>query len=205
MFGLMRGDKKGDHFELALKAIHQIKNTDLLKKAKDEKTYANILVTALQASRKLKPHLTDQTTLEQDKKMFRVKAFGYDHVPDITIDNDGTAIEIKLIDSPDDIRDCIGQALIYRFSYRFAIMVMVDITKERLFVESLRSKDSKETKMLRELCDELNIMSVIGPGSNRRNTAFFRKSSHNKRKGEPAPPGTPASSEVRIFPSLPGN
>ena len=174
-FGLMRADKKGDHFELALRAIHQIKNADLLKKADDEWTYANILVTALQASRKLKPHINDQTSKDQEQRLIKVPAFSFDHIPDITIDNDGTAIEIKLIKGWNDLRDCLGQALVYRFAYRFAIMVLIDLTEQRAFVETLRRKDSSEAKLLRDMCDNLNIMTIVGPLGKSKNLAFIPK------------------------------
>ena len=202
-FGLMRADKKGDHFELALRAVHQIKNADLLKKAEDEWTYANILVTALQASHKIKPHLNNQTDKEQDQKMIKVPAFGFDHVPDITIDNDGTAIEIKLIKGGNDLRDCLGQALIYRFAYRFAIMVLIDITKDRVFVESLRSKDSNEVKLLRDMCNNLNILTIVGPVGRFKNLAFVPKSSR-KTKEKSISSKTTLPPETLNPPALPG-
>jgi hypothetical protein len=192
-YGLMRADKKGDHFELALRAIHQIKNADLLRKADDEWTYANILVTALQASKKVKPHINDQTRKEQEQRLIKVPAFSFDHIPDITIDNDGTAIEIKLIKCGNDLRDCLGQALIYRFAYRFAIMVLIDLTERRTFVESLRRKDSNEARLLRDMCDNLNIMTIIGPIGKSKNLAFVPKSSHRvKREKRAVPPASGA-------------
>jgi len=175
-FGLMRADKKGDQFELALRAIHQIKKTEFAIRADYELDYERILVASLNSSRKINAHLIDQIRLKQDQKRSKVTAFGFDHAPDITIDKDGTAIELKLIENGDDLRACLGQALVYRFGYRFAIMVLIDRTENQFVVESLRSKGSKEAKMLRDMCDQLNIFTVVGPGPNKKNLAFIPRS-----------------------------
>jgi hypothetical protein len=50
--GMIRSDRKGDQFELALRAVHQIKKENFLLKADDEFTYANILGSKLQGSKK---------------------------------------------------------------------------------------------------------------------------------------------------------
>ena len=204
-FGLMRADRKGEHYKLALIAVRQIRKAQLAIKADAERAHEILLVPTLAASSKLKPHIINQIDLEPDERISKVTAFSFYHGPDITIDSDGTAIEVKLIKTGGDLRACIGQALIYRFGYRFAIMVLVDRTKERTVVESLRLRDSKEAKMLRELSDELNIFTVIGPvGPNKKNLVFFPKSSHSRTNSELSSPLTALMPEAQNFPPLPG-
>jgi len=198
-FGLMRADRKGEQFELALRAVRLIKNENFLLKADDEWTYANILGSKLQGSKKLKPHVNIHTEKDPEQKMIRVKAFAFDHLPDITIDNDGTAIEIKLIKSGSDLRDCLGQALIYRFAYRFVIMVLIDRTDNRAFVESLRKRASSEAELLRGFCDEFNAMTVIGPLDKFKNLAFVPKSSGRRPPPGPVPPTQPTAPPVPGF------
>lgn len=194
--GMMRSDRKGEQFELALRAVSQIKRENLLLKADDELTYANILGAKLQGSKKLQPHVNIHTEKDPEQKMIRVKAFAFDHLPDITIDNDGTAIEIKLIKGGGDLRDCLGQALIYRFAYRFVVMVLIDRTDNRAFVESLRKRASSEAELLRGMCDEFNIITVVGPVDRFKNLAFVPKSSGRKPPAGPMPPTQPTSPQA---------
>jgi hypothetical protein len=196
--GMVRADRKGEQFELALRAVRQIKKENFLLKADDEWTYANILGSKLQGSNKLRPHVNIHTQKDPEQKMIRVKAFAFDHLPDITIDNDGTAIEIKLIKVGGDLRDCLGQALIYRFAYRFVIMVLIDRTDNRAFVESLRKRTSSEAELLRGMADEFNIVTVAGPVDRFKNLAFVPKSSGRKPPAGPMPPMQPT------FPQVPG-
>lgn len=184
LFGLRPAARRGIHFELALRATHQIKHANFMIKADDEKTYENILVASLAQSHKLRPNLITQIAQEPVQKIVRPTVFGFEHAPDITIGNDGTAIELKLINSGGDLRSCLGQALCYRVAYRFAIIVLIDRTNDRVFVESLRPKDSNEAMLLRGMCDELNILTVVGPIGRYKNLAFVPKSSNKKVEGK---------------------
>lgn len=198
--GLMPSARKGEYFELALRAIREIKKAQFAIKADTERSQELSLVPVLRRSQKLKPHLINQIDQEPDQRLCRVSAFGFEHAPDIAIDSNGTAIELKLIRSGSELRACLGQALIYRFDYRFAIMVLVDWTEDRVIVKSLLKKDSKEAKMLWEMC-ELNIFTVIGPvGPNKNNLAFVPK----MKKGVPTPPMTPLATEGPSSLSLQG-
>ena len=200
--GLMPSAKKGDHFELALRAIRQIRKSKLTLKADTERAHEINLVANLEASSKLKPHVINQIFKKSEDRISKITAFGFDHGPDMAIDRDGTAIEVKVIKSGTDLRACIGQALIYRLGYRFAIMVLVDRTKDGKLGESLRSRASKESKMLRELCDDLNVFSIVGPvGPNNSNLAFFPKSSARKNgEGQVASSLPPVAPELQSIP-----
>lgn len=194
--GMIVSSRKGDQFELALRAVHQIKKENFLLKADDEFTYANILGSKLQGSKKLQPHVNIYTEKDPEQKMVKVKAFAFDHLPDITIDKDGTAIEIKLIKGGGDLRDCLGQALIYRFAYRFVIMVLIDRTEDRAFVESLRKRASNEAQLLRGMSDEFNIITVVGPLARFKNLAFVPKSSSRKPPRGAMPPTQPSFTQI---------
>jgi hypothetical protein len=173
--GFRPGEKRGIHFELALEAAHRIKRENLLTKTVDEKVLENVLVACLNSSRKLRPYLITQTFSKPVEKITRPTVFGFKHAPDITIGNDGTAIELKVVLNAQDVRDCLGQALCYRAGYRFAIVVLVDRTDERVVVGSCQSKESSEYKLLRGLCDQFNIFSVVGPIGQDKNLAFVPK------------------------------
>ena len=146
--GLVAGAKRGQHYELAMFALSKLKKLDLLVKGQSEKLFEYSIVSRLQASPKLRPHLKNQIGLNKDVKITKADLFGFKHRPDASIDEDGTAIEIKIIKTGQSIRDILGQAIAYRMYYRFVILVLVDQTEGRKIVELCRSRDSQECSLL---------------------------------------------------------
>jgi hypothetical protein len=98
--------------------------------------------------------------------------FGFNHRPDVSIGNNGTAIEIKVISTGHDIRDILGQAIAYRMRYRFVILVLVDQTDGHKVVELCKSKGSQEFTLLSGLASDMNIFTVVGPISQSKNVVF---------------------------------
>lgn len=187
-FGLVASARKGDHYELALRAIQELKRAQFSIHPKSERELEIHLVDKyLTKSKKLSPYIMNLIETDHDKRPSKVDAFGFNHAPDIAIETPeikGTAIEVKLIKSGADLRACVSQALVYRLGYRFAIMVLADRTEKRTLVGSLLEKNSKGAGLLRDLCDELNVFTVIGPvGPDKPNLTFVPK-----RTVKPPPP-----------------
>lgn len=160
----MPGPKQGGHYDLARLAISVLRKPESFQiRAKKEIQLEIYLVGLLKQPRTLRPHIIDQIKTNPDKRVSRVHAFGFNHGPDIAIDPNGTAIEVKLVRTAHDLRTGLSQALIYRFGYRFAIMVLGDWTDHGVLVKSLLEKNSKWAELLRYLCDEHNVFTVIGP------------------------------------------
>jgi hypothetical protein len=144
-----------------------------LLKARAEREYEQNVVSYLQSSRRLRNNLITQVSDEEVDKITHANLFGFKHRPDVTIGNDGTAIEIKLITSGGGIRDIIGQGFVYRMSYRFVILVIVDNTEDRNIVDLCSKKNSHEYAFLNYLAEEHNIFSIVGPKSHSFNLSFF--------------------------------
>lgn len=173
--GFASAAKHGQHYDLAIFAAHRLKSVNLLVKGRNEHEFEMTVVSHLQASPRLNKNLITQIGKDEVKKITQASLFGFSHRPDISIGNDGTAIEIKVISSGAAVRDVLGQALAYRMHYRFAILVLIDETEERQVVSSCRTKDSRERSLLLELAAAMNIFTIIGPLGQARNIVFTGK------------------------------
>jgi hypothetical protein len=176
MIGFKTGLRTGKHYELAIAAIKRIKRMNFLLKGKDERDCEFSLVSRLESSRKLRPHLITQVSNDPkhaDVVMTRADFFGFRHSPDVAIGADGTAIDLKLIKGSHSIRDMLGQGICYRTNYRFVVLVFIGSSSTEPFIDLCRDKKSPECSFLTALASDFNIFSVIGPGPNDRNIAFF--------------------------------
>jgi hypothetical protein len=164
--------KRGQHYELAMFAAGKLKSVNLLVKGHTERQFEHTVVSHLQASRRLRKNLITQIGVDEVEKITQASLFGFSHKPDISLGNDGTAIEIKVVASGQAVRDVLGQALAYRMHYRFVILVLIDQTDERQIVNLCRVRDSQERSLLSELAESMNIFTVIGPLGPSRNIIF---------------------------------
>jgi hypothetical protein len=143
---------------------------DLIKKTKFnlttkserecELSFANIL---LGMEEKFNGKIYSQ--IDQDTSVKAVFCFGKKHRPDLTIDEDGIAIEIKFIkDSLDGIKNALGQSLMYRLRYKFVINVIIVSEKNK---DTYYKADNEEDKdlfdILKYLSEDMNIFTYIVP------------------------------------------
>jgi len=170
--GFASAAKRGQHYDLAMFAVNKLKSVNLLLKGHPEREFETTVVSYLQSSPRLRKNLITQIGVDEVEKITQASLFGFKHRPDISLGNDGTAIEIKVIASGPAIRDVLGQALAYRMHYRFAILVLIDQTDERRVVTLCRTKDSQERALLSELAQAMNIFTVIGPLGQSENLIF---------------------------------
>ena len=171
--GFMPSVRSGVHYDLVKFTVNRLKRANMLVKGKSEKDYELSIISHLQASPKLSKNLITQVGEEEVDKIVNANLFGFNHRPDTTIGNDGTAIEIKVIKSGHAIRDILGQAVVYRMYYRFVILVFVDNTPNKQIVEKCCDKYSQENSLLHGLARSHKIYSVVGPCGKSKNIAFF--------------------------------
>lgn len=104
--------------------------------------------------------------ISQTDKSTTVKSvycFGKKHRPDITLDENGIAIELKYVKGS-GLKDAIGQGYLYRLRYRFVFLVLVISDSKKAFYEDLcqgKEKDLEDT--LQHLADNMNIFTYIVP------------------------------------------
>lgn len=85
------------------------------------------------------------------------------HRPDITLNENGVAIELKFITYA-GLKDAIGQGYLYKLRYKFVFLVLI-ISEERAFIyDDLHSKKEKDLHdTLRHLADNMNIFTYVVP------------------------------------------
>ena len=146
---------------------------NLLKKGRSEREFEQAIVGSLEFSPNLAKNLITQVGDDEVGKVTQARLFGFKHRPDIAIGQDGTAIEIKAVTRGPAVRDLIGQAFAYRMHYRFVILVLIDQTPDRQVVSHCTDPRSAEHKLLRGLCDEFGVFSVVGPLEKAKNLVFL--------------------------------
>jgi len=171
--GFVNTRRDGKHYDLAKFAFKRLRKINLSLKTNIEREYEQAVVSSLQSSKRLRNNLITQVADDEVEKITHANLFGFKHRPDATIGNSGTAIEIKLITRGSDIRDILGQGLVYRMTYRFVILVIADNTSDKIVVDICKKPSSKEYKFLRYLAEEFNIFSIIGPKAFANNIGFF--------------------------------
>lgn len=147
--------RHGVHWDNLQRARTIISRLSLDINAEDERKFEDRISGALQPNFET---FIDQRNIKQT--MTRVTLFGHDHRPDMSIDKDGIAIEVKTARSGSSFREAIGQSMIYRLGYRFAIVVWVDFTKDKMYKTVCSKVDSNEQDFIKELEDN-NIFCFI--------------------------------------------
>ena len=170
--GFASSTRRGQHYALAMFAAKKLKSVNVLVKGHSERQFEHTIVSHLQSSPRLRKNLITQIGVDEVEKITTATLFGFSHKPDVSLGNDGTAIEIKVVGSGQALRDVLGQAVAYRMHYRFVILVLVDQTAERQVVSLCRTKDSQERALLSELAQAMNIFTIVGPLGQSRNLVF---------------------------------
>jgi len=95
-----------------------------------------------------------------------VYCFGKKHRPDLTINEDGIAIEIKFV-SYAGLNEAIGQAYIYRLRYRFVFLILVMSEARKNVYENLAVGKEKDLEdILSSLSASMNIFTYVVPAFN---------------------------------------
>lgn len=148
--------RTGIHWKNLQKAIRTIKKIPLDIRGDSERKFEDRISGALTLV--FKDAFIDQRNTQQ--VMTRVPLFDHDHRPDMSIETDGVAIEVKVIKSGQSFREAIGQSLIYRLGYRFVLVIWIDKSKKKTYKSLVEDKKSDENKFLKQL-EENNIYCII--------------------------------------------
>ena len=149
------GRRKGIHSENLAKAKGIIERLSLDINAKNERKFEDRISGALQPNF---DKFIDQRNTKQ--VMTRVTVFGHDHRPDMSIEEDGVAIEVKAVKTGSSFREAIGQSMIYRLGYRFVIVLWVDTTKGKIYKNLCDDPNSNESLFIKEM-EDYNIFCII--------------------------------------------
>jgi hypothetical protein len=74
----------------------------------------------------------------------------------MSVGEDGTAVEIKLVTKGEQVRTGVGQSIFYRTKYRFVVLLLVDATHDHDFFNAISNNKKTEHQFCKEL-EDLNI------------------------------------------------
>jgi len=118
------------------------------------------------------------TQIDKETTVQSIYCFGKKHRPDMSLDENGIAIELKFITYA-GLKDAICQGYLYRLKYKYVFLVLI-ISEERGYIyEDLCAGKEKDLEdILQHLADNMNIFSYIVPAytlksGQKRSHSFF--------------------------------
>lgn len=144
--------------------VHFISSFSFNLSNKSERQFENTFASSLLSQKdKINGKIVSQ--IDKDVKVESVYCFGKKHRPDLTINDDGIAVEIKYTnESLDGFKQAIGQSFIYRLRYKFVVNVIILSEKNREMYNKIVNKEEMDLEdIVKELSKEYNIFSFIVP------------------------------------------
>ena len=177
VMGFESGKRTGKNWEDILFIDSLIKNADKKSNGsimnitgKEEKDFELTFSTLLYANKgKINGYLISQQN--KDTTVKQIYCFGKKHRPDMTINNDGIAIEIKYInDNFDGVKMALGQSFMYRLRYKFVINVIVISEKNKdVYEKALNGEEKDLEDILKYLANDMNVFTYIVPAFSLKN------------------------------------
>lgn len=169
--GFEKGKRTGKNWEDILFIDSLIKNTDRKSDGsimnitgKEEREFELRFSSLLDANKKnLNGKLISQQN--KDTTVKQIYCFGKKHRPDMAINDEGIAIEIKYISgSFDGIKMALGQSFMYRLRYKFVVNVIVISEDNKTVYEKALNGEEKDIEdILKYLADDMNVFTYIIP------------------------------------------
>jgi len=163
MMGFEPGRKRGQYWESCKKLDEIIRDFPFHTTGKSEKDFETGFSTVLMAREKDFRPTKVITQIDKASTVQSVYCFGKNHRPDITLGDDGAAIELKFVTYA-GLREAIGQGFLYRLRYKFAFLILI-ISEDRASIYNdlaiNEEKDLHDT--LRYLADTINIFTYVVP------------------------------------------
>ena len=169
--GFEKGKRTGKNWEDVLFIDSLLKNADKKSSGsimnitgKEEREFELRFSTILDANKgKINGEIVSQQN--KDTTVKQIYCFGKKHRPDMTINDDGIAIEIKYInDNFDGVKMALGQSLMYRLRYKFVINVIVISEKNKdVYEKALNGEEKDLEDIIKYLADDMNVFTYIVP------------------------------------------
>lgn len=140
----------------------EIKKYPFHTTGKNERDFENGFATLLMA------HKNDFsgkviTQIDKETSVKSIYCLGKKHRPDMAIDENGIAIELKFI-TYDELKNAIGQGYFYRLQYKFVFLLLViSEDKKSIYSDITKGKEKDLENLLQHLADNMNIFSYIVP------------------------------------------
>lgn len=103
------------------------------------------------------------TQIDKNSTVQSVYCFGKKHRPDMTLDENGVAIEMKFV-TYSGLKDAIGQGHLYRLRYKFVFLVLIIAEARKQVYEEIENGQEKDLEdTLHHLAETMNIFTYIAP------------------------------------------
>ncbi len=103
------------------------------------------------------------TQIDKECTVDSVYCFGKKHRPDLTLEVNGIAIEIKFITYA-GLKEAIGQGYLYRLKYKFVFIVLIISEKRKSIYKALDNGEEKDLgDTLAHLAKHMNIFTYVVP------------------------------------------
>ena len=169
--GFEKGKRTGKNWEDVLFIDSLVKNADKKNTGsimnitgKKEKVFELRFSSILDANkRNLNGKLISQQN--KDTTVKQIYCGGKKHRPDMVINDDGIAIEIKYIKSSfDGVKMALGQSFMYRLRYKFVINIIV-ISEENndVYEKALNGEEKDLEDILKYLANDMNVFTYVVP------------------------------------------
>lgn len=160
--GFKQSRRSGKYWEDAITLDKIITDHNFITTGKTERDFENGLSSVLD-TRKNRFNCSVMSQVSRETKVSSVYCFGKNHRPDMTLDENGIAIEVKFVNYS-GLKDAIGQGYMYRLQYRFVFLILVVKSTKKEFYEDLSvGKERPMVDMLQHLADHMNIFTYIVP------------------------------------------
>ena len=157
--------RRGTVWEDAQKLHQIIHDFPFHTTGKSEREFETGFSTALianksQFNKKVISQIDKSTTVRS------VYCFGKNHRPDLTLDEDGIAIEIKFVTYA-GLKEAIGQGYVYRLRYGFVFLILIMSEERKSVYEDLVTGKEKDLEdILSSLATDMNVFTYIVPAFN---------------------------------------
>lgn len=162
--GFELGRRRGKHWD-DIKIIDElVRNARFNLTAKTERefelAFANLLF-----SRENVLNGKIYSQIDQETIVKSVYCFGKKHRPDLTLGEDGVAIEIKYLnDNLDGVKLALGQSLMYRLRYKFVVNLLIVAEKNKeTYYKAINEEEKDLSDILKYLSEDMNIFTYIVP------------------------------------------
>ena len=154
--------RRGAYWDDANKIDKKIREFPFHTTGKNEKSFETGLSSYLMAC---KGDFNSEVITQIDKttKVKSVYCFGKNNRPDLTLDADGIAFEIKFL-SYGGLNNAIGQGYLYRLQYKFVFLILVINEKNKeLYYKIAGGEEKNMEDILKHLSETMNIFTYIVP------------------------------------------
>jgi hypothetical protein len=172
--GFEVGRRRGKYWEDAQELNDLIYKFPFHTTGKNEKDFETGFATTLMVS---KDNFDSDVITQIDKTttVQSVYCFGKKHRPDMALDENGIAIELKFVNYA-GLKDAIGQGYLYRLRYKFVFLVLIISEERQSIYHDLNNKQEKDLEdTLRHLADNMNIFTYIVPAFDTSKTPGIKK------------------------------